>query len=122
MFHLLTKLQNLLSVWCIYPHGAEPQPSFKINRFWQIRDKNEYKTEAFTRTLQEEARHPGKRVVLACGDSQFVEDMRQVTTATSTTERLIEFVESEWKPLRLGESLRCRRDTLIEAVTSINPV
>ncbi|KAI8405732.1 hypothetical protein FOFC_15220 [Fusarium oxysporum] len=91
---LIANSQKFLVVWCIYPVKRNPERKlpFTSNEYWSR--KYNFGFDEFSRELRQEARYPGRTVVVASGDEKFVNMMRDMVVQNTTSKRLIEFADA----------------------------
>ncbi|KAK3377652.1 hypothetical protein B0H63DRAFT_477588 [Podospora didyma] len=102
----LRELQDLhevnsesLVVWCIYPSlrtNEDNDPLFKPDGYFFV--KYDVDLAHFSRELRQEARYPGRAIVLACGDDAFMTTMRDTVLENSTAEKDISLAELVYRP------------------------
>ncbi|KAK2471634.1 hypothetical protein H9L39_16625 [Fusarium oxysporum f. sp. albedinis] len=87
---------KFLIVWCIYPVKRNPERKlpFTSNEYWSRRYN--FGFDEFSRELRQEARYPGRTVVVASGEEKFVSMMRDMVVQNTTSKRLIEFADVEY--------------------------
>ncbi|KAF5973969.1 hypothetical protein FCOIX_8547 [Fusarium coicis] len=88
--------KKFLVVWCIYPVKRNPERKlpFTANEYWSRRYN--FGFDDFSRELRQEARYPGRTVVVASGEEKFVSMMRDMVVQNTTSKRLIEFADVEY--------------------------
>ncbi|RSL89865.1 hypothetical protein CEP52_014769 [Fusarium oligoseptatum] len=86
--------QNLLVVWCVYPDRQNGSKPFEKNSYWSARFN--FGFDSFSRELRQEARYPGKTIVVSSGDMQFVDQMRSIVLQNTTSTRIIEFANLDF--------------------------
>ncbi|KAI3579771.1 hypothetical protein IWW34DRAFT_621180 [Fusarium oxysporum f. sp. albedinis] len=93
---LIANSQKFLIVWCIYPVKRNPERKlpFTSNEYWSRRYN--FGFDEFSRELRQEARYPGRTVVVASGEEKFVSMMRDMVVQNTTSKRLIEFADVEY--------------------------
>ncbi|TVY66559.1 hypothetical protein Focb16_v009840 [Fusarium oxysporum f. sp. cubense] len=120
---LFANSQKFLVVWCIYPVKRNPERKlpFTSNEFWSRRYN--FGFDEFSRELRQEARYPGRTVVVASGEEKFVNMMRDMVVQNTTSKRLIEFADVEYhtQPGGFKSSFYNPPDSQAVLVNSNNP-
>ncbi|KAG5756709.1 hypothetical protein H9Q70_000687 [Fusarium xylarioides] len=88
--------KKFLVVWCIYPVKRNPERKLPFigNEYWSRRYN--FGFDEFSRELRQEARYPGRTVVVASGEAKFISMMRDMVVQNTTSKRLIEFADVEY--------------------------
>ncbi|KAL6409089.1 hypothetical protein AUP68_05458 [Ilyonectria robusta] len=71
------------------------QVDAKNNDYWKRRYNFDFNE--FSRELRQEARYPGQTVVVASGDEKFVNTMRGIVVQNTTSNRIIQFADLEYR-------------------------
>ncbi|KAH6869641.1 hypothetical protein B0T10DRAFT_533794 [Thelonectria olida] len=96
VFSSMLTPRKFLVVWCVYPVKRKPERKlpFEKNDYWKRRYS--FGFEEFSRELRQEARYPGRTVVVASGEQKFVNTMRGIVVQNTTSHRIIEFANLEY--------------------------
>ncbi|KAF4331947.1 NADPH oxidase [Fusarium beomiforme] len=74
--------------------------SRNVDLIWWLehddQDRYNFGFDEFSRELRQEARYPGRTIVVASGDEKFVNIMRRMVVQNTTSKRFIEFADVEY--------------------------
>ncbi|KAH6646813.1 hypothetical protein BKA67DRAFT_580640 [Truncatella angustata] len=93
---------KLLVVWCVYPAPRREPPPFKPNDHWQM--LYNFDKISLSREIRQEARYPGRMIVSACGDQDFVDGVRSATMDNISPGRVITFEQLDYRPRRSAKT------------------